>query len=178
MMRKLKLDELGRLSPSEYSKVIKIPVVVILDNIRSGANVGAFFRTADAFRIDRIILTGITPAPPHREILKTAIGASLSVEWEYVEEVTEAIRTFQRTHEVIGVEQTDVSIPVRRYVVDPKKKYALVFGNEVDGLSVSAIEMLHQCVEIMQYGTKHSLNVAVCGGIVIWHFAGPFLDRL
>jgi len=167
-MRKLKLDELGRLDRSGYHSADKIPITVILDNIRSGMNVGSFFRTSDAYRIEQIILCGITARPPHKEILKTAIGATETVRWSYVKDVTDAVaQVKQDGYHIIGIEQTD-------YEVSTVNKYALVFGNEVNGLSADILPQLDDCIELAQYGTKHSLNVSVCGGIVLWHFATPY----
>lgn len=175
-MRKLKLEELGRLTRSEFADVDKIPVVVVLDNIRSGMNVGSVFRTADAFKIERVILTGITAQPPHKEILKTAIGASLSVDWEYHEQVADAVQSLkEHDYQIIGIEQTTDSVSINDITIDTDKKYAIVLGNEVDGISDTVLPLLDTAVEIPQYGTKHSLNVSVCGGIVLWHFARPYL---
>jgi tRNA G18 (ribose-2'-O)-methylase SpoU len=175
-MRKLKLEELGRITPDEYKVVEKITVTVVLDNIRSAMNVGSFFRTADAFKIEKIILTGITARPPHKEILKTAIGATLTVEWSYEESVKSALTNLKlEDYTVIGIEQTDKSIALQDYIIDTDQKYALIFGNEVDGISDDALDILDASIEIPQFGTKHSLNVSVCGGIVLWHFAIPYL---
>lgn len=175
-MRKLKLEELGRLTRSEFAEADKIPVVVVLDNIRSGMNVGSVFRTADAFKIERVILTGITAQPPHKEILKTAIGASLSVDWEYHEQVADAVLSLKKQdYQIIGIEQTTDSVSINDVTIDTDKKHAIVLGNEVDGISDDVLPLLDTAVEIPQYGTKHSLNVSVCGGIVLWHFARPYL---
>ena len=134
-MRKLKLQELGRVSIEEFRNIEKIPIVVILDNIRSAMNVGSFFRTADAFKIDRIVLCGITATPPHKEILKTAIGASESVSWTYHSDIAQAtIQLKEEGYYVIGIEQTDQSTPLKNYIVQRERKYALIFGNEVKGL--------------------------------------------
>ncbi len=175
-MRKLRLEELGRLNKEEYINQKKIPIVVVLDNIRSGSNVGSFFRTSDAFNVDHIVLCGITARPPHKEILKTAIGASQSVSWIYREKVSQAINELKRDKfSIIGFEQTDQSIDIENFEVNTDKKYALVFGNEVDGVSDDIINSLDQALEIPQFGTKHSLNVSVCGGIGLWHFAKCYL---
>lgn len=174
-MRKLKLEELGRLDRIGYQSADKIPITVILDNIRSGMNVGSFFRTSDAYRIERIVLCGITARPPHKEILKTAIGATDTVTWSYTQEVAEAAtQAKSEGYHLIGIEQTDESTRLAHYEVSTDKKYALVFGNEVNGLSAELLSLLDECVEIAQYGTKHSLNVSVCGGVVLWHFATPY----
>lgn len=167
-MKKLSLEALGRKSPEEFRKLLKIPVIVILDEIRSLNNIGSFFRTADAFAVEAIYLCGITARPPHRDIHKTALGATETVHWEYFEDIAEAIsKAKSRGYEIVCVEQTDQSILLMDF--KPAKKTALIFGNEVNGVSESAIKMADQAVEIPQEGTKHSLNVAVCGGIVIWH---------
>lgn len=175
-MRKLKLEELGRLSPKEYRILPKIPVTVVLDNIRSAMNVGSFFRTVDAFKIEKLILTGITACPPHKEILKTAIGATLSVDWSYETKIQTILTKLRaEDYNIIGIEQTDKSILLQDYIIDTTKKYAIIFGNEVDGISDEALSSLNSAIEIPQFGTKHSLNVSVCGGIVLWHFALPYL---
>lgn len=175
-MRKLKLEELGRVGIEDFKSIDKIPIVVVLDNIRSAMNVGSFFRTSDAFKIEKLILCGITATPPHKEILKTAIGASSSVEWTHISEAEVALGELRKlNYQIIGVEQTDVSQDMSSYVVDTSKKYALVFGNEVKGISDPALPFLDTAIEIPQFGTKHSLNVSVCGGIVMWHFVEKFL---
>ncbi len=175
-MRKLSLQELGRVDIETYKTLPKSPVVVILDNIRSAHNVGSFFRTCDAFRIGHLYLCGITAQPPHREITKTAIGATSSVDWTYSQDISEVVQDLKtRGYEIIGIEQTDSSIPLSEMLISKDKKYAIVFGNEVQGLSETILPLLSQAVEITQYGTKHSLNVSVCGGIVIWDVAKHFL---
>lgn len=175
-MRKLKLEELGRLNPQEFKELAKVPIVVVLDNIRSGMNVGSVFRTSDAFKIEKVILTGITARPPHKEILKTAIGATQTVEWAYHEHVKGAVEQLRNDdYLIIGIEQTNESIELQEVKVDTSMKYAIVLGNEVEGISDTVLPLIDTAIEIPQYGTKHSLNVSVCGGIVIWHFAQPFL---
>lgn len=175
-MRKLKLEELGRLNPQEFKELAKVPIVVVLDNIRSGMNVGSVFRTSDAFKIEKVILTGITARPPHKEILKTAIGATQTVEWAYHEHVKDAVKQLRSDdYLIIGIEQTNESIELQEVKVDTSMKYAIVLGNEVEGISDTVLPLIDTAIEIPQYGTKHSLNVSVCGGIVIWHFAQPFL---
>lgn len=167
-MRKLKLEELGRISVEEYHTIPKIPVVVVLDNIRSAVNVGSVFRTADAFAIEKIIICGISATPPNREIFKTAIGATESVFWEYIEDVSEAVSFLKSEgYTLAGVEQTDHSVKLGS-VLPEAGKIAVVFGNEVDGISDEILHKLDLCIEIPQYGTKHSLNVSVCAGIVLW----------
>jgi len=168
-MRKLKLEELGRISLKAFHELPKRPIVLVLDNIRSGLNVGSAFRTADAFALEEVVLCGITAKPPHREILKSAIGATDSVSWSYHEEVQDALVDLkQRGYLCIGVEQTSESIPLQEYDC-PDQPLALFFGNEVAGISDSIITSLHECIEVPQFGTKHSLNVSVCLGIVVWH---------
>lgn len=171
-MRKLKLDELGRKSEVEYAETTKAPLRIVLDQIRSGLNVGSFFRSADAFQIEHIDLCGITPQPPHREILKTAIGADRTVQWSYHRDIAAHLTVLKSEgYHIIGIEQTDESIRLSEYQIEPDLKYALVFGNEVEGLSESALPLIDAAIEIRQWGTKHSLNVSVCAGIVMWHFA-------
>ena len=168
-MRKLKLEELGRDSIDAFRAKEKIPVHVVLDNVRSGQNVGSILRSADAFNIRKVWLTGITPAPPHREILKTAIGASQSVAWEYHQDVESVLRGLkQEGATILGVEQTDQSIRLEDLSVEHDREYVLVFGNEVEGVSPQILPALDQAIEIRQYGTKHSLNVSVCAGIVLF----------
>ena len=171
-MRKLKLDELGRLSVEEYKVASKIKVSVLLDNIRSMHNVGSVFRTADAFRAEKIFLTGITGQPPHKEINKTALGATESVDWEYVKEARGVIETLQSAgYEIVAVEQAEGSISLDDFSIQQEKKYLLVFGNEVFGVSDEVMERCDCCLEIPQYGTKHSLNVSVSVGIVLREFS-------
>lgn len=170
-MRKLKLNELARLSIEEYQASDKLPVVVVLDNIRSAMNVGSVFRTADAFAIEKIIICGISAVPPNREITKTAIGATESVVWEYIENIIEAVSLLKSTgYTIAGVEQTDHSIKLDEWDVS-YEKMAVIFGNEVDGISEEILNELDICIEVPQFGTKHSLNVSVCAGIVLWELA-------
>jgi 23S rRNA (guanosine2251-2'-O)-methyltransferase len=168
-MKKLKLEELGRISVDQFKESEKIPVCILLDNIRSLHNVGSAFRTADAFRVEKIYLTGITGTPPHREIQKTALGATESVDWEYVESVANAIEDLKnRGYKIVIVEQTTDSIPLQTFYGETGVKYCLVFGNEVHGVSEEAIGRGDLALEIPQLGTKHSLNISVCLGIVLW----------
>jgi len=168
-MKKLKLEELGRISVDEFKQAKKIPVCILLDNIRSLHNVGSAFRTADAFLIEKIFLTGITGIPPHREIEKTALGATSSVEWEYAEkpEIV-AAKLKQRGYTIVSVEQTTKSIPLQKFNPAQKEKLCLVFGNEINGVSEEVIVQTDVALEIPQSGTKHSLNISVCLGIVVW----------
>jgi len=168
-MKKLSLEELGRLSAEAFREAPKTPFTLVLDNIRSGLNVGSAFRTADAFALERMILTGITVKPPHREVLKTAIGADTTVAWEYQADIGPALKELKATgHFLVGIEQTDQSRPLQEFEFPAGKPLALVFGNEVHGLSEEALPLLDSAVEIPQFGTKHSLNVSVCLGIVVW----------
>lgn len=165
------MDELNRLSPEEFKNVEKTPLIIILDNVRSLNNVGSAFRTADAFRIEKIFLCGITGTPPHREINKTALGATESVEWEYAESTREVIKRLkQEGYEAVALEQVTHSIPLNEFKADPHRKYALVFGNEVFGVDQEVIIDCDHVVEIPQLGTKHSLNISVTIGISLWDF--------
>ena len=169
--KKLKLEELNRIDVETFKETKKIPLVVVLDNVRSMHNVGAVFRTADAFLVEKIILCGITPQPPHREIHKAALGATESVDWQFYESVTEAVLDLKTLkYEVLGIEQTSDSELITDFNIDSSKKYALVLGNEVDGISDDILPHCDGFLEIQQLGTKHSLNVSVCGGIVMWEF--------
>ena len=168
-MQKLKLQELGRISVDEFKEAGKIPVCIVLDNVRSLHNVGSAFRTADAFRVEKIYLTGITGQPPHREIQKTALGATESVEWQYVEHTRHALQELKaKGYSIVIIEQTTKSKPLHQFQPTKEGKYCLVFGNEVDGVSEEALELADVALEIPQLGTKHSLNVSVCIGIVVW----------
>lgn len=170
-MRKLKLEELGRISVDDFKSLDKIPVVVILDNIRSMHNIGSVFRTSDAFIIERIYLCGITATPPNKEIRKTALGATESVEWEYVKEINELIPELKSDgFKILSIEQTEGSASLSDFKINSNEKYAVIFGNEVDGVQQSVIDQSDFCLEIPQGGTKHSLNVSVCAGIVLWEF--------
>ena len=169
--KKLKLEELGRIDIETFKQTEKIPLVVVLDNVRSMHNVGAVFRTADAFIVEKIILCGITPQPPHREIHKAALGATESVDWIYDKNISEALQNLKNeNYKIIGIEQTSTSEIMTDYAINKEEKYALVLGNEVDGLSDEALPLYDTFLEIPQLGTKHSLNVSVCGGIVMWEF--------
>ncbi|MCS6904599.1 MAG: RNA methyltransferase [Bacteroidia bacterium] len=167
-MKQLQLEELGRLSVEEYKKQPKKEIVVILENVRSGHNVGTVFRTADAFLIEKIILTGFTPIPPHVEIQKTALGATEAVAWEYHADILAYIESIkQQGYIIIAVEQTDRSILLPT-IKTPPKKWALIFGHEVTGISQATLEVCDFAIEIPQYGTKHSLNISVAAGIVLY----------
>jgi 23S rRNA (guanosine2251-2'-O)-methyltransferase len=177
MNRKLKLWELKRATPEEFSAQPKFPIVVVLDNIRSFNNVGAFFRTADAFNVEKIYLCGITPQPPHREIQKTALGATETIEWEHVESTIEIVtRLKQQGFKVLTIEQAEKTTFLHHFPVTKEEQYAIVFGNEVDGVEQTVIDMADHIIEIPQFGTKHSLNVSVCAGVVLWEFTRQFAD--
>ncbi len=169
MNRKLSNKELNRLSVDDYKNANKTPIIVVLDNIRSLSNIGSVFRTADAFRIEAIYLCGITAQPPHREIHKTALSATESVNWKYFKNTQEAIiQLKQNDYKVISVEQVEGSVMLNDINVDKSNKLALVFGNEVKGVDDNIINISDYCLEIPQWGTKHSLNISVSVGIVLW----------
>lgn len=177
-MKKLSMDELGRISPDEFKKVEKMPLMIVLDNIRSMMNIGSVFRTADAFRVEGICLCGISATPPNKEIHKTALGATESVDWIYYENTSDAVISLKELgYEIIAVEQTDSSIDILDYKPRKGKKYALVFGNEVKGVDDSVLHLCNSCIEIPQFGTKHSLNISVSAGIVIWDFYKNLLKQ-
>ncbi len=176
-MKKLFLDELQRIDTPTYQNAAKTPIWVVLDNIRSAHNVGAMFRTADAFRIEGISLCGITATPPNKEILKTALGATETVTWEYVDKIEDSIiRLKEKNYTIAIVEQTDASVFLQEYIYCDQKPIAIVLGNEVNGVSEEAIQLADVALEIPQIGTKHSLNVSVCGGIVLWHFYHKYFN--
>jgi len=167
-MRKLKITELKRLSPEDFKRTEKIPVTVVLDNVRSLHNVGSVFRTSDAFLIEAIYLCGITATPPHPEIHKTALGAENTVEWQYFENTLDAVRLLkQKSYRILAVEQAENSIPLGEFQLE-NHRYAVIFGNEVKGIDQEVMDCCDACIEIPQFGTKHSLNVSVAAGIVIW----------
>jgi len=168
-MRKLKNSELDRLSVQEFKKADKLPVVVVLDNIRSLNNIGSVFRTSDAFLVERIYLCGITATPPQKEIHKTALGATESVDWVHLESTEELIRELKSEgRKILSVEQADKSISLSEFQPVSGERYVVVFGNEVKGVQQSVIDLSDECLEIPQYGTKHSLNISVSCGIVLW----------
>ncbi|MDD2314831.1 MAG: RNA methyltransferase [Proteiniphilum sp.] len=169
--RKLKLEELNRLSVEAYQEAAKIPLVVVLDNVRSQHNIGSVFRTSDAFRVTEILLCGITATPPNVEIHKTALGAEDAVSWRYFEETQEALQTLKKDgYTVFSIEQAENSISLETITLEKEKKYAVIFGHEVHGVQQAIVDAADGCIEIPQYGTKHSLNVSVTAGIVIWDF--------
>lgn len=167
-MEKRSMEALGRLTVEGFKAAKKRPVVLILDNIRSGLNIGSIFRTADAFALSRLMLCGITAQPPHREILKTALGSTESVNWEWMESTAEAVtRLKNEGYKVYAIEQTSEPIWLNEFVMD-NTPHAFILGNEVDGVGEDALELCDGAIEIPQFGTKHSLNVAVAAGIVVW----------
>lgn len=168
-MRKLKITEMNRLSAEEFKTVEKLPLVVVLDNVRSLHNIGSVFRTSDAFRVECIYLCGITATPPHPEMHKTALGAEFTVDWKYVNNVVETVDNLRENgYTVFAVEQAEGSTMLQDLVLERGRRYAVVLGNEVKGVQQEAIDHCDGCIEIPQYGTKHSLNVSVTAGIVIW----------
>ena len=170
-MKKKTMLELHRISCEEFKKTCKIPLVVVLDDVRSLNNVGSVFRTSDAFVVERIILCGITATPPHPDIHKTALGAEDSVEWCYYEQITDAIDDLHKDGYVVcAIEQVNGSVSLNDFEVEQGKRYAVILGNEVKGVHQQAVDMCDCCIEIPQYGTKHSLNVSISAGIVIWQF--------
>lgn len=175
-MRKLTNDELNRPSLDEFRGQPKIPVVVVLDNIRSMQNVGSFFRTADAFAVERLILCGITATPPARDIHKTALGAELSVEWSYEADTVEAVEKLKAEgYLTYAIEQVEGSESLEFFEVEPRRRYALIFGNEVDGVQQRVVDVCDSALEIPQLGTKHSINVSVAGGVVLWDLFCQYL---
>ncbi len=171
-MRKLKVTEMGRLSLAEYKASEKQPIVVVLDHVRSLYNVGSVFRSSDAFCIEGVVLCGITARPPHPEIHKTALGAEESVEWKYFEQTEEALTWLkQQGYTVLAIEQCEGSTMLQDFQREPGKKYAVVLGNEVKGVQQQVVDLCDGCLEIPQYGTKHSLNVSVAAGIILWHLS-------
>ncbi len=172
MMRKLMVEELGRMSVEEFRAAEKLPVVVVLDNVRSVHNVGSVFRTADAFRLSGLCLCGITACPPSAEMHKTALGAEDSVAWEYFGDTLEAVRRLRAGgYEVLSVEQVEGSVRLDEFKARPDGRYALVLGNEVKGVRQDVVDASDGALEIPQFGTKHSLNVSVTAGIVMWELA-------
>lgn len=174
-MRKLLNEELNRLSVEEFKASTKIPVMAVLDNIRSQNNIGSVFRTGDAFRLEGIILCGITATPPHREIHKTALGATESVYWEYRKETVRAIMELKdKGYQILSVEQAEGAITLEQLQLSADQKYAIVFGHEVRGVEQDVVNLSDMCIEIPQFGTKHSLNISVSAGIVIWEMFKQF----
>ena len=175
MARKLNTEEIVRLTPEEFKETPKIPLVVILDNVRSLHNVGSVFRTSDAYCVEKVILCGITATPPNAEIHKSALGAEFSVDWAYYKETTEAVNELKQAgYTMLAIEQAHDSINMDTFKAEKGNKYAVILGNEVKGVQQSVIDLSDDCLELPQFGTKHSLNVSVTAGIVIWEFAKLF----
>lgn len=174
-MRKLKNSELNRLSINDFKESDKTPLIVVLDNIRSLNNIGSVFRTSDAFLIEKIVLCGITATPPHKDIHKTALGATDSVDWEYNKNTSDAISKLKNEGYIIAsIEQTEKAVMLQNFKIEKNKKYAVVFGNEVKGVQQEIVDMSDYAIEIPQYGTKHSLNISVSAGVVLWEFFKQF----
>ncbi len=179
MMQKLSMETLNRLSPAEVIAAEKNPVVIVLENIRSAYNVGSFFRTADAFLAEAIYITGFTAVPPHKEIKKTALGAEQTVQWKQFTGTPEAIESLRNNrYTIYAVEQATGSLALDELVISGQNKYAFVFGNEVSGVDQNTISICDGCVEIPQWGSKHSLNVATAGGVVLWEAVRQFKKLL
>ncbi|WP_308274236.1 RNA methyltransferase [Prevotella sp.] len=178
-MRKLRTIEMQRLSVDEFHEAKKLPLIVVLDDVRSLYNVGSVFRSSDAFRVEAVYLCGITATPPHPEIHKTALGGEDSVAWRYFNTATEAV---QSLHDegvtVYSIEQVEGSTKLQNLQLDTDKRYAVVLGNEVKGVHQEVVDMSDGCLEIPQFGTKHSLNVSVTAGMVIWEVAKQFIDKI
>lgn len=179
MYRKLQNEELNRISTEEFKQAAKLPVVIILDNIRSQNNVGSVFRTSDAFRIEKIYLCGITSTPENREVHKTALGAEDAVDWEYVKETRDVVEKLKAEgYRIYAIEQAENTTSLEELNIGLDGKYALVFGNEVKGVQQDIIDRSHACIEIPQFGTKHSFNISVTVGIVLWQIVRPLLPVL
>lgn len=175
-MRKLQNSELNRLTPEEFKETEKIPCIVVLDNVRSLNNIGSVFRTCDAFLVEEIFLCGITATPPHRDIHKTALGATETVKWQYFDETQAAVLNLKKSgYKIIAVEQVDESISLIDLEIDQNSRIALVFGHEINGVDENVVKIADACVEIPQHGTKHSLNISVCAGIVVWEVFKKYL---
>ncbi len=170
-MRKITNQELGRPSAEEFAAMDKMAVTVVLDNVRSAQNVGAFFRTGDAFAVEKVVLCGITATPPSREIHKSSLGAEFTVAWEHNPSTVDAVLQLkEQGYTTLAIEQVEGAVMLDKLEVDPAKKYALVFGNEVLGVDQTVVDICDGAIEIPQVGTKHSINVSVCGGVVLWKF--------
>jgi 23S rRNA (guanosine2251-2'-O)-methyltransferase len=170
-LEKLKLDQLNRVSIEEFKSQEKLPVIVVLDNVRSMHNIGSIFRTSDGFSIESIALCGITAQPPHREIEKTALGATQSVDWKYYGTTLEAVQFLRKDgYQILAVEQALDSTMLNTFIPDKEKKYALILGNEVNGVDEEVMKEIDKCIEIPQFGTKHSFNITIAAGIVLWDF--------
>lgn len=176
-MRKLKVTEMGRMSVESFREAEKVPLVVVLDHVRSLYNVGSVFRTSDAFRLQGICLCGITATPPHPEIHKTALGAEDSVEWKYFKDTMDAVQWLrEQGYTIMAIEQCEGSTKLQHFKIEKSRKYAIVMGNEVKGVQQEVVDNCDGCIEIPQFGTKHSMNVSVTAGIVIWTIAAQALS--
>lgn len=168
-MQKLSMDQLNRVDIESFKELEKTPITIVLDNVRSMHNVGSAFRTADGFAIEQILLCGITAKPPHREIEKTALGATQSVDWTHYKETTEALQHLkEQGYKIFAIEQAENSTSLEQFEISTNDKYAFVFGNEVHGVDEEVMQIVNGCIEIPQFGTKHSFNVSVTIGIVLW----------
>ncbi|NNF82468.1 MAG: RNA methyltransferase [Flavobacteriaceae bacterium] len=168
-MRKLKMSELNRISVEEFKKTEKTPLIVILDNVRSLNNIGSVFRSSDAFLIKSIYLCGITATPPHKDIHKTALGSTDSVDWKHVPNTLELVQALKKQGVVVlGIEQTENAIQLQDYIPEPDREYAVIFGHEVQGIDQDVLDTCDAAIEIPQFGTKHSFNISVSVGIVLW----------
>jgi 23S rRNA (guanosine2251-2'-O)-methyltransferase len=168
-MRKLLNSELGRKTAEQFRKSTKSPFVIVLDNVRSQSNVGSIFRTADAFATESICLCGITATPPHREIRKTALGATETVGWKYFARTIDAVNILREEgYRIIGIEQAEGSVALDQFRTEPGSRYALIFGHEINGVDQEVLDKCDSCIEIPQFGTKHSFNIAISVGIVLW----------
>ncbi len=177
-MRKTPNSELARISVDEFKRKQKTPIVIVLDNVRSGLNVGGIFRTSDAFLIEKIYLCGICAPPDHKEVRKSALGATQSVDWERKESTLEVVQALKKqSYKIATIEQTDESIALNKFNFPTQQKLAIVFGHEVDGVSQDVVNISDFCIELPQFGTKHSLNVAVSAGIVIWDLYWKTLNQ-
>lgn len=176
-MRKLLNDELNRLSIEDFKRTNKIPLVIVLDNVRSMNNIGSVFRTADAFLVEKVYLCGITAKPPHKDIHKTALGATESVEWEYTENTLDALKQLKSEgYFLLSLEQAENSLKLGSYTFDYTKKTAIVLGHEVRGVQQQVVDFCDDVLEIPQFGTKHSINISVCTGIVVWEYARSYFN--
>lgn len=179
MFRKLQNEELNRISTEEFKNVEKLPITIVLDNVRSQNNVGSVFRTSDAFRIKKIYMCGISPTPENREVHKTALGAEDAVDWEYVKDSVELIKKLKsENYCILSVEQAENSTSLEKIELEEEKEYVLVFGNEVKGVQQEIVDLSDMCIEVPQFGTKHSFNISVTVGIVLWQIVKPLLNRL
>ncbi|MDO4881005.1 MAG: RNA methyltransferase [Capnocytophaga sp.] len=175
-MKKLTNEQLGRLNVQEFKSAEKTPILIVLDNIRSLNNIGSVFRTADAFLIEKIYLCGITACPPHKDIHKTALGATESVDWEHVQDINLLVKNLQEQNiETIAIEQAENATLLQHFAPEKGKKYALIFGNEVSGVQQSVVSACQNVIEIPQFGTKHSLNISVSVGVVIWDMVAKMI---